>query len=144
MVPSTNDSGINIDSVRHNGLLNSQPQPKSLKRKSGRSDGHDDEQASAKPKETISTDKEYSLMLELLANRRKTQVHPSRSKQEMAVALLYSDYEARLDIDSFVEAINLIENESKATIFTSMRPGDKRDRWLELQIGTVLEPLDID
>lgn len=82
-------------------------------------------------------------MTEEMAKRRKIQVNqvPSRSKPERAVALLYSDYETRLDLDSFVKAMDLVEDESKASLFLVMKPGDKRDRWLELHVGTELRSL---
>lgn len=84
-------------------------------------------------------------MTEEMAKRQKIHVGnktPSRSKLEQAIILLYSAYETRLDLDSFVKAVDLLENESKASVFLVLKPGDKRDRWLELHVGTELEPLD--
>lgn len=75
-------------------------------------------------------------LTEELAKKRK-----ERSKPEIAIALLYSQYEVWLGEDSFLDAINLVEDEVKATVFTAMRPGSKRDRWLETHINADLEPL---
>lgn len=83
-------------------------------------------------------------MAEEMAKRRKVAVNglaPTCSKAERAVTLLYSDYETRLDDDSFVRAIDFVENESKASIFLVMKPGNKRDRWLGLHINVELEPI---
>ncbi|KAK9373140.1 uncharacterized protein V1513DRAFT_465931 [Lipomyces chichibuensis] len=60
--------------------------------------------------------------------------------QETAIDVLYRDYEAGLGIDAFVDAINVLESESKARIFTRLNADEKRDRWLEVAIGTELLP----
>lgn len=82
-------------------------------------------------------------LTEELGKRRKVLVNQARTKQEIAVGLLYSDYETRLSDDSFVDAINLVENEGKAIIFVAMHAGSKRDQWLRSQITADLEPLEI-
>ncbi|KAK9365300.1 hypothetical protein V1509DRAFT_676245 [Lipomyces kononenkoae] len=63
-----------------------------------------------------------------------------KTVQETAIDLLYRDYETRLDTDAFVDAINVLESESKARIFTRLKADEKRDRWLEVAIGTELLP----
>lgn len=94
-------------------------------------------------KKPMSTGEALSQLKNEMEKMRKMRVNQvlSRSKPEQAIALLYSDYDNRLDLDSFVKAMDLVENESKASIFLVMKPGDKRDRWLELHLHTELEPL---
>ena len=97
--------------------------------------------SSKKPRSTgealFQMTKEMKKRREMLVNQ-----VPSGSKPEQAIALLYFDYEKRLHLDSFVKAMDLVENESKASIFLVMKPENKRDRWLELHLDTELEPLD--
>ncbi|MCJ1465730.1 hypothetical protein MMC07_004349 [Pseudocyphellaria aurata] len=144
--PVTNESGA-MDPALYDAVLNShRQQRKPSKRKSGTSDHHDNNGTATSAMRAVSmVDGIAALMTEELSKRRKTRQpdQPQSTKQEMAIALLYSDYETRLGTEGFVEAINLIENESKAMIFTSLRAGDKRDRWLERQIGTEIWPLDV-
>lgn len=141
--PVTNDSGA-MDPAMYDALNSHRQQRKSSKRKSGTSDNHDNNRTATSAMRAVSMAEGIALMTEELSKRRKTRPDQLQStKQEMAIALLYSDYETRLGTDAFVEAINLIENESKAMIFTSLRAGDKRDRWLERQIGTELWPLNV-
>ncbi|KAK9351154.1 hypothetical protein V1505DRAFT_356395 [Lipomyces doorenjongii] len=64
-----------------------------------------------------------------------------KTVQETAIDILYRDYETRLDTDAFVEAINVLESESKARIFTRLKADEKRDRWFEVAIGTEVFPL---
>jgi hypothetical protein len=64
----------------------------------------------------------------------------AKTVQEKAIELLYSDYEQRIDDDMFLMAIKALEVESKARVFIVLRAGDKRDRWLETLVRTVLMP----
>ncbi|KAK9366090.1 hypothetical protein V1509DRAFT_569516, partial [Lipomyces kononenkoae] len=68
--------------------------------------------------------------------RSRTAKQNQRTVQETAVDILYRDYESRLDTGAFVEAVNVLESESKARIFTRLRADEKRDWWLEVAIGT--------
>ncbi|KAK9492809.1 hypothetical protein V1508DRAFT_439484 [Lipomyces doorenjongii] len=74
----------------------------------------------------------------------ETRGHSSQSQskmvQETAIDILYRDYETRLDADAFVKAINVLESESKARIFTRLKADEKRDRRLEVAIGTEVFP----
>ncbi|KAK9372061.1 uncharacterized protein V1513DRAFT_475143 [Lipomyces chichibuensis] len=63
-----------------------------------------------------------------------------KTVQETAIDILYRDYETRLDTNAFVEAINVLESESKARIFTGLKADAKRDRWLEVAICTEIFP----
>lgn len=81
------------------------------------------------------------VLTEELEKRQKMIINQACTKQKVAVTLLYTDYESRLSDDSFVKAINLVENEGKAIIFTAMQPGIKRDCWLCGQINADFEPL---
>lgn len=66
------------------------------------------------------------------------------SKLDQAICLLYVDYKNWLDLDSFVEAMNLFKDEKKTSMFLVMKSGDKRDQWLELQIDTEIDSLDVE
>lgn len=48
-------------------------------------------------------------------------------KLNQAINLLYANYENQLNLDSFVNAMNLFGNKQKASMFLVMKPGDKRD-----------------
>ncbi|KAJ8103700.1 hypothetical protein POJ06DRAFT_272386 [Lipomyces tetrasporus] len=66
-----------------------------------------------------------------------------RKKQKVdigqAVASMVSELR-RSHTEAFVDAINVLESESKARIFTRLKSDEKRDRWLEVAIGTELLP----
>jgi hypothetical protein len=73
--------------------------------------------------------------------RRDRQIkQEQKTIQAQAVDIMYRDYEDRLDDEAFVQAIRVLESESKLRIFTSLRAGTKRDRWLEVEISTELLP----
>ncbi|KAK9334838.1 hypothetical protein V1521DRAFT_441688 [Lipomyces starkeyi] len=74
-------------------------------------------------------------MVEELRRSREAKQY-QKTVQETAVDILYRDYETRLDTGAFVEAVNVLESESKARIFTRLKADEKRDRWLEVAIGT--------
>ena len=157
-IPKTapvNDTG-DVDDSQHDAFLNSQYQSKSQKRKRVSSNASEDKELiapkSKKPiassskqpvasssKKPRSSGEAPSQFQDELAIRQKT-----LSKTEQAISLLYADYEIRLDLDSFVNAMNLVGDEHKASMFLIMKPGDKRDRWLELQLDTELIPLEVE
>lgn len=58
--------------------------------------------------------------------------------------MLYAKYKNLLDLDSFVNAMNLVEDEQKSSMFLIIKLGDKCDHWLELQLDTEFELLDIE
>jgi hypothetical protein len=62
---------------------------------------------------------------------RELKQEPIKTLQEKAIELLYKEYQDRLTDIDFVEAITLLESESKARIFVALRGGDIRDKWLE-------------
>ena len=126
-----------MDVPQYDTVLNSQYQQKSRKRKEVSVDTPRDKKVvTSSSKTSISTGEALSQMTSEMEKRRKMV-----SKSEQAIALLYSDYEKRLDLDSFVKAINLVENDSKASILLTLKSGDIRDRWLELHLATEVELL---
>jgi hypothetical protein len=69
---------------------------------------------------------------------RESKEEPMKTPQEKAIELLYKEYQDRLTDIDFVEAITLLESESKARIFVALRGGDIRDKWLEKNTSTEL------
>ena len=65
-------------------------------------------------------------------------------KLDQAIHLLYANYESWLDFNSFVHAMNLFTDEQKASMFLVMKPGNKNDWWLKLQLDIELDPLNIE
>ena len=58
-----------------------------------------------------------------------------RSKVELAVERLQEDYASIFAIDELVKAFVVMENEVKASIFISLKPGEARDQWLQEAIN---------
>ena len=82
--------------------------------------------------------------LELLISSMKTQ--PSQESRvrrvrlntfELAIQLLQDEYESRLSESHFLFAVELLESQSKALIFITLK-GPLRDRWLSKNIGIEL------
>ena len=144
-----NDDGIILKTANnkvslseYNDFLNSFYQTKSQKRKQVSSNTSQDNEviiktsrfkqpiasSSKQPATTPSQDtsmttgKALSQLKDKLALRPKTPF-----KLDKKITLLYSDYENQLDLDSFINAMNLVSSERKASIFFIMKPGDKHD-----------------
>jgi hypothetical protein len=80
-----------------------------------------------------------SLAEQLRLNREYKQQHDSqKSKVEMALELLCSDYIERLSPDRFNFAAEILENTAKATVFLTLQ-GTVRDRWLNTTCGVYEE-----
>jgi len=60
--------------------------------------------------------------------------------QERAMELLNKEYDDRLDDEAFLEAVDLFESDAKARAFITLKPGHRRDRWLEIAISKELLP----
>jgi hypothetical protein len=82
--------------------------------------------------------------LELLISSMKNQ--PSQESRvrrvrlntfELAIQLLQDEYESRLSESHFLFAVELLESQSKASIFITLK-GPLRDRWLSKNIGIEL------
>lgn len=58
-----------------------------------------------------------------------------RSKVELAIERLQEDYASIFTIDELVKAFVVMENEVKASIFISLKPGEARDHWLQEAIN---------
>ncbi|KAK9326632.1 hypothetical protein V1520DRAFT_123351, partial [Lipomyces starkeyi] len=110
----------------------SQSQSKSFDR--NWSDNEDDTKRPHKRQKVDIANAVTSMVEELRRSREAKQYQ--KTVQETAVDILYRDYETRLDTGAFVEAVNVLESESKARIFTRLKADEKRDRWLEVAIGT--------
>ena len=155
-----------VDDSQYDAFLNSQYQTKSQKRKRTSFDtsGPDEEIIAPRSKQSIASSSKQSIASgskQFIASSSKNSISSGEalswfrdelavrqkilSKLEAAITLLYAEYENRLDLDSFVNAMNLVSSdERKALMFFVMKPGDKRDRWLELQLDTEFEPLVIE
>lgn len=54
---------------------------------------------------------------------------------ELAVELLKKEYLHRLSTDEFLDVVDLVENEAKASVFLSLPGIDIRDIWLQKQVN---------
>lgn len=80
-----------------------------------------------------------SLVEQLRLNREYKQQHDSqKSKVEMALELLCSDYIESLSPNTFNFVAEILENTGKATVFLTLQ-GAVRDRWLNTICGTYNE-----
>jgi hypothetical protein len=129
---------ISQDSSQSQSLT---PSILSKSRSRNESDNEDDTKRQRK-KEKIDLGQAITNMADELRRSReaKQEFRDQKIVQEKAIDILYKDYENRLDNDAFVEAINVLESESKARIFTRLKADEKRDRWLEVAISTELLP----
>ena len=53
------------------------------------------------------------------------------NKVEQAIHLLEEQYQQRLSATDFIEAVEVLENNSKASVFITLKSSELRDRWLE-------------
>ena len=156
-IPKTANNEVSLS--KYDDFLNSSYQTKSQKRKQASFNTSQDhkviiklsrskqpiassfKQSATTPSQdtSITTGKTLSQLKNELALQQN-----ASSKLDQAITLLYSNYENQLDLDSFVNAMNLVSSERNASMFFIMKLRDKRDCWLELklELDTKLEPLD--
>lgn len=60
---------------------------------------------------------------------------PRKNRVELAVELLKKEYLHRLSTDEFLDIVDLIENEAKASVFLSLPGIAIRDIWLQKQVN---------
>jgi hypothetical protein len=53
-----------------------------------------------------------------------------RNKVELAIQLLQNEYQERLSPVAFVEAIDVLTNEARASVFITLNSNSIRDLWL--------------
>jgi hypothetical protein len=78
-----------------------------------------------------------SLSIEMARRRRLREEH--KSDQEKAVQLLETEYGDRLDTMVFIAGCTFFEDEHKARSFLAISSVERRDRWLEINLGTELQ-----
>jgi hypothetical protein len=104
----------------------------------------EDEQSSKKQrkKEKIDIGQAITYMVDELRKSREAKqwLKEQKTIQEKAIEILYKDYEDRLTDEGFVVAINTLEADTKAHVFTMLKEGEKRDRWLEIAAVVELLP----
>ena len=62
----------------------------------------------------------------------------AKTAQKKTINLLHKKYRDRLTDIDFVEAVTLLESESKTRVFIALKDDDIRDRWLEKNISAEL------
>jgi hypothetical protein len=77
--------------------------------------------------------KEGSLIIEAI-NR---SIEARRSNTSRAIEILAEEYYNRLPEAAFDRVVDLLSDETKASIFISLGVRDIRDKWLERQAGVV-------
>ena len=60
-----------------------------------------------------------------------------RSKAEIAVERIQTDYSSSLSVEDLVKAFIVMESEVKASIFIGLKAGQARDRWLQEAINNL-------
>jgi ribosome-binding factor A len=61
-----------------------------------------------------------------------------RNNIELAIKLLETEYEDRLSIPDFVQALEVLADYSKASVFISVKSVERRDTWFKKAIGVQL------
>jgi hypothetical protein len=98
-------------------------------------EGSDDED-SRRPKKKVELALAVINMTEEMVKDRERKEKRDNAP-ERAIEILYSTYENRMDDLTFIEALNFFTSE-KARLFLRIRPGPKRDLWLERALGIEL------
>jgi hypothetical protein len=84
-------------------------------------------------------------LIEKVADAIKELARARRSDLAITIEILEDKYTGRLTNEHIDMAFILIENKTKATMFSSMRDKEIRDRWLERNAGVkILSAWDID
>jgi hypothetical protein len=65
----------------------------------------------------------------------KDQQARRRNNIELAIQLLENEYQERLSTTDFINALEVLENNSKASIFITLKSSLIRDHWLYKNIG---------
>ena len=65
-----------------------------------------------------------SMMKDQQAGRRQNKV-------ELAIQLLQEQYQERLSTSDFIDAVGILENSAKASIFITLKSSKIRDLWLQ-------------
>jgi hypothetical protein len=53
-----------------------------------------------------------------------------RNKVELAIQLLQTEYQDRLSTSAFIDAVDVLTNEAKASVFITLNSTNIRDLWL--------------
>jgi hypothetical protein len=72
---------------------------------------------------------------ELIVSVMKDQQAGRRNKVEQAIQLLEEQYQERLSASDFIDAVEVLENSSKASVFITLQSSMIRDRWLQKNAG---------
>jgi hypothetical protein len=62
-----------------------------------------------------------------------------RNNVELGIQLLEEQYQERLSIQGFIAAINVLKDDSNASVFITLKSTTFRDQWLCKEAGVELE-----
>jgi ribosome-binding factor A len=93
----------------------------------------DSSERSSKRQQTVNTDT-YDIITSVLKDHRAKK----RNNIELAIELLETEYEDRLSIPDFVQALEVLADYSKASVFISVKSVERRDTWFKKAIGVQL------
>jgi hypothetical protein len=65
-----------------------------------------------------------------------------RNKVELAIQLLQTEYQDRLSTSAFIDAVDVLTNEAKASVFITLNSINIRDLWLCKNANVELEDED--
>jgi hypothetical protein len=76
---------------------------------------------------------------ELIADAMEAQRIGRRNNVELGIQLLEEQYQERLSTQGFIAAINVLKDDSNASVFITLKSTTFRDRWLCKEAGVELE-----
>lgn len=90
-----------------------------------RKDDTDTENDKKRPRATQNID-----TFEIISSVLDAQQARRRNKVELAIQLLETNYQERLSTSHFIDAVSILETESKASVFITLKSSVIRDYWL--------------
>jgi hypothetical protein len=142
------DSEVTTPSVRSSPFLQMRLKPpynRSKKRARVDMSDEEEEEVSASKRPTVKKDKDKvdvgsaisSLSEELKRSREMKESYKSVPQQ--AIHLLEVTYGERLGLMEFIQGCTFFKDEGNAGIFLAIENAEKRDRWLEINLGVELK-----
>jgi hypothetical protein len=75
---------------------------------------------------------------ELIASIINNQQARRRNKVEIAIQLLKEQYQDRLLANDFIDAVEVLKNNAKASVFITLQSSVIRDQWLQKNAGVYI------